>query len=130
MALIEWREEYSVGVPAVDYEHKGLIKLINDAHERLQSRQSADTVQECLGEIYAQISSHFALEEEIMRRRDYDRYLQHKADHERLLEEIRDIMDAVEDAGTYDPQQLAEALGRWFGEHFRTEDARLHRYLP
>jgi hypothetical protein len=29
MELIEWKEEYSVGVPELDEQHKGLVMLIN-----------------------------------------------------------------------------------------------------
>jgi len=44
-----------------------------------------------------------------------------------LLDELRDIMDAVEDDGSYDESRLADDLERWFTEHFKTHDARLHR---
>ena len=29
MTLIEWKEQYSLGVPAVDHEHRALVDLIN-----------------------------------------------------------------------------------------------------
>ena len=32
MSLIEWKEEFSVGVAEVDLEHRDLIDLINDLH--------------------------------------------------------------------------------------------------
>jgi len=32
--------------------------------------------------------------------------------------------------GHYDPVQLSQDLRRWFSEHFRTHDARLHSMLP
>ena len=82
-----------------------------------------------LGEIYTRISAHFALEEKIMRARKYDQYADHKADHERLLDEIREIMDDYEDKRIYQDAILADRLRHWFGDHFRTKDARLHRFL-
>jgi len=33
MALLRWKDEYGVGIEAVDYEHKELIDLINRLHE-------------------------------------------------------------------------------------------------
>ena len=53
-------------------------------------------------------------------------YAEHKEDHEILLDDLRDIMDQVEDDGTYDEDQLSNDLSYWFSEHFRTHDARLH----
>lgn len=129
MSLIEWDEKYSVGVAAVDHEHRELIGLVNEAHDRLMRPGGEEAVMDFLGEIFARISAHFALEEQIMRARNYDRYGVHKADHERLLDEIRDIMDDYEDEELFSEELLAQQLKTWFGEHFRTHDARLHRYL-
>lgn len=81
-----------------------------------------------LGEIYAQISAHFALEEKYMFDSRYPLREEHKADHELLLDELRDIMDLVDDDGSYDEQGLSQDLRRWFTEHFRTHDARLHQH--
>ena len=87
------------------------------------------TVVEALGEIYARISAHFALEEKIMREADYDGYATHKEDHESLLDELLDIIDSVDGAGRYDRAALSRSLDSWFSDHFRTHDAKLHREL-
>ncbi len=127
MSLITWKEEFSVGVAEVDFEHRELIELINSLHESAGSGAGRTAVIEALGEIYAQIASHFALEEKMMRVSRYPAYPEHKADHETLLDELRDIMDEVEDDGEYDEAQLSTDLERWFSDHFRTHDAKLHR---
>lgn len=129
MPLIEWKDEYSVGVPAVDAEHQELIGLINTLYDGMRLHDREPDVMAFLGEIYARIASHFALEELLMRRHEYDEYLEHKRDHEQLLEEIRDIMDDYEDDRMLDADELARRLDAWFSEHFRTRDARLHNRL-
>ncbi len=71
MALVEWREEFSVGLPAIDHEHRELIDLVNAAHAGLGEAGAENAVAGsgtlCLSEIHARISTHFALEEKIMR---------------------------------------------------------------
>lgn len=129
MALIEWKDEYRVGVESVDAEHRELIDLINALYEDMQSRQHEEEVMAFLGEIYARIAAHFALEELLMRQHDYDEYRDHKQDHERLLEVIREIMDDYEDGKLLDSAALGCRLDAWFSEHCRTKDARLHRRL-
>jgi len=130
MALVEWRDDFRTGIDAVDFEHRELISLINAAHAELESGASRRDFEGFLGEIYARISSHFALEERIMQANGYDQYADHKADHERLLDDIRDIMDEY-DAGGYEglTRELGNRLQAWFVEHFKTRDARLHRLL-
>jgi hemerythrin len=129
MALLQWREEFSIGIAEVDHEHRELIDLINSLHERLVHDQARAGIGEFLGELHARISAHFALEEKIMRSRRYAGFAEHKQDHERLLDEIRDIMDGYELHGRYDAGALGAALDAWFGEHFRTRDAHLHTML-
>jgi len=126
MTLIEWRKEFETGVPDVDHEHRELVDLINRLHERLREGSTPEEVREFLGEVFARIAAHFALEESIMRKHVYDEYAGHKAEHEKLLDEIRDIMDGAEEGYT---GALSTAVADWFVNHFKTKDARLHRKL-
>ena len=127
---VAWRDDFSVGIESIDYEHRELIRLINIILERLEEGGDNEAVADFLGEVHARIAAHFALEERIMRERKYDQFSDHKTDHERLLDDIRDIMDAYE-AGTYAEQReaFAERLEDWFVVHFKTRDSRLHRQL-
>ncbi len=127
MPLVEWRAEFSVGVPEIDHEHQELIDLINAAHAKLGDMHARHLVADFLGEIYARISAHFALEEKLMRDQGYDEYEDHKADHERLLDEVRDIMDEYEERVGLDEKTFGARLGAWFTEHFKTKDARFHK---
>ncbi|MDS4012139.1 MAG: bacteriohemerythrin [Defluviicoccus sp.] len=128
-ARVVWRNEFSLGIPAVDHEHREMVALINEIFVRIEA-DDTETVADDLGEIHARISAHFALEEQIMRREGYDQFDDHKADHEHLLDDIREIMDAYAD-GSYGDRKDAFAgrLQRWFVDHFKTKDARLHRRL-
>jgi hemerythrin len=127
MKTIEWRPEFSTGIAEVDHEHRGLIELINTALAKCAEAPAARReIQAALGEIFARTTAHFALEERLMERLEYDQRREHKRDHERLLEDIRDIMDGVgQDAG-FDQELFAARLSSWFSEHFRTHDARFH----
>lgn len=129
MSLIEWKDQYALGVPEVDHEHRELIALINDLYQSMLATTSDVDVDDFLGELYARISAHFALEEKIMRDNNYDEYADHKEDHERLLDGIRDLMDDYEDGVQVDIEQFGKRLDDWFSEHFRTRDARLHRKI-
>jgi len=130
MPLIEWQKDFSIGIPSIDHEHRELIELINALHAGLSGDATTEEISRFLGEVDTQIAAHFALEEWTMRELNYDRYAEHKADHEKLLEQIREIADAF-DAGVYTDfsSQLADHLRSWFSEHFRTKDARLHHFV-
>ena len=129
MSLITWKPEYSVGNAGIDQEHRELIDTINALHDDLKRTASAERVVESLGEIYANVAAHFALEERIMRDTGYDDYAPHKEDHESLLDQIAEIIDTLEMKGLYDEHGLSSVLDRWFTDHFRTHDALLHGKL-
>lgn len=130
MALITWQERFCIGIASVDHEHKELITLINQLHESLGGNAAHDDILAFLGQVYSDISAHFALEERVMRECGYERYEAHKEAHEALLDEILDIMDEFE-AGHFDNYEdvLSKRLENWFVEHFRTHDAQLHKAL-
>lgn len=127
MALLEWRDEYRTGIRGVDYEHEELIARINAVYSLVEAAADRDQVIDALGEIYGSIAAHFALEEQMMARHEYPDYAEHRADHERLLDEIREITDAYEQNVLTDRQAFECRLRDWFQNHFSTHDARLHR---
>lgn len=128
-ALLEWNDQYAIGIAAVDHEHQELIELINESLVALGDRKHHEIVLDAMAEINTRISSHFALEERIMREHKYDEYFDHKADHDRLLDDIRDMMDEFETDDSLDLRGFAERLHAWFSVHFRSKDARLHKTL-
>ncbi|WP_072388740.1 bacteriohemerythrin [Hyphomicrobium sp. CS1BSMeth3] len=130
MALIEWQTEFETGVREVDHEHRELVDLINALHSKIGSNAGKEVIGGFLGEVFAKISAHFALEETVMRKHRYDEYAAHKADHEKLLDDIRDIIDAHESGAFVDYEEaLGRAVRDWFVDHFKSKDARLHKML-
>ncbi len=129
MTLLEWKDDFSIGNPSVDHEHQQLVEQINEWYVSLRDDGSMDTRLDFLGEVFAKISAHFALEEKLMRDSGYDQLVEHKAEHEELLDQLRDTMDAEEKNEDYDDEALGEWLQHWFSEHFQAQDARLHGKL-
>lgn len=129
MSLITWKDQFSLGIDQVDFEHREMIELINELDASMTRNESHARVVDTLGEIYARIAAHFALEEKIMRDSRYDGYAVHKQDHELLLDGLLDVIDSVDAEGRYDRAALSEELDKWFSDHFRTHDARLHNKL-
>ena len=126
MTLITWRKEFETGIAEVDHEHQELVALINRLADDISAGADKERIQAFLGEVFARIAAHFALEESVMRKHLYDEYEAHKAEHESLLDEIRDIMDEAEDGSA---ETLSTTVANWFVGHFKTKDARMHKNL-
>ena len=129
MSLLEWKPEYSVGNSAIDHEHECMINQINALYATLSEPLDAEAVEAVLGEMHADISAHFALEERLMRKAKYIEYTEHKEDHEDLLDQIHDLIDGFYQDPESGQKLLKSQLSNWFGRHFSSFDARLHKHL-
>jgi hemerythrin len=129
MKYLKWSEQYSVGVDSVDYEHQNLMDMINMILAELEDRRDIAEIESTVADVHAEISAHFALEERLMRNAGYAEYDAHKNDHEDLLDQIRNMMDAIADKPEQALDLLSDQLGDWFSGHFATFDARLHNNL-
>lgn len=126
MSVLHWRSEFGLGIEVVDHDHQELIGYIRSRQLEIGSAEDPDTIIRLLGEIYAEIAEHFSLEEKLMEQLRYTALADHREDHETLLEDLRELMVAVEDDGELDEIQLTDDLDRWFSDHFRVHDAKLH----
>jgi hemerythrin-like metal-binding protein len=129
MALIEWKKEYSVGNEAIDHEHQHMIEQINHLCELLEEPTDDLYIETSLGNIQADISAHFALEELLMRKADYAEYEAHKDDHEDLLDQIHNLIFSFTDDSESGRELVMNQISDWFGRHFSTFDSRLHKQL-
>lgn len=130
MPFIDWRKDYEIGIGAIDHEHRELIDLINEMHAGMAGDASPEAVAGFLGELYTQVSSHFALEERMMRDAHYDAFDAHKAEHEELLESIHELMDSYGVGETFDfDDRIAGTFRAWFEHHMKGADGRLYRFL-
>jgi len=122
--FLEWRDEYSLGVEELDYEHKDLFNRLNELHQELRRDSDKDRVARCLGEIYARVNAHFALEENYMREQKYAGYDKHKSQHDNFLDDLREVSDRLISSGI-DPAEreaLEIKLNTWVLGHFTTTD--------
>jgi hemerythrin len=126
MRLLDWKAEYCTGIEVLDHAHRGLIDDINHLHDAFDAEQCPRTNDFFL-HLYAHVERHFADEEALLRAHPGAGFMQHKQDHEQLLEQIRDMADAFADAEEIDSVELSIRLNGWLARHFRTHDARSFR---
>lgn len=126
MKKLEWKDHYSVGNDSIDFEHQELIGLINSVYTNLEGTRDIAEVEQRVSQVHSEISAHFALEERLMREAGYAEFEEHKNHHEELLDQLRNMMDAIENEGASALDELSEKLDAWFELHFSTYDARLH----
>ena len=129
MEKFEWKQEYSTGIARIDQEHKQLIERINLLYEQLDHTLDILTIETMLGEIQTDISAHFAFEELLMHEAGYPEFKDHKEDHEKLLDQINDIIFCFAANPDNCKELLRMNMSDWFSNHFVSFDIRLHNQL-
>ena len=126
MSLASLKDELRTGIDSLDHEHRQLIGVMEALCDSFDHAPSTGAVSDLFGVLYAQVSAHFALEERLMREKSHPFYDTHKADHERLLEQIRHMMEAYEDGKCADcGTTLRACLEAWLANHVRSADTAL-----
>jgi hemerythrin-like metal-binding protein len=126
MALFEWKDEYLLGLEPLDFEHKDLFECINNLYEQCTIQTGGVEIEDCLGQLHVRLVAHFALEETTMCEMKNPYYEAHKAEHDRFLEEVTDV---VANFGTNPAEESLEAFAirvkEWVLVHITTTDRQL-----
>ncbi len=117
MAFMEWKKEMSVGVAALDDQHRGLIGLINMLDER---EQTGDTVSYVISELERYVREHFRDEEAMMAAAGYPELAPHEAEHRRFEEWLGSVRNAYGAGGEtryYIAENVNTYLKGWLTNH-------------
>jgi hemerythrin-like metal-binding protein len=126
MPLLNWKDEYLLGMEALDYEHQDLFDCLNQIYEQCSRKADYDIVSDCLGRLHSRLAAHFALEENTMREMKNPHYAAHKAEHDRFLDEVTGAVAAFREEFEYeDVDELARRVQEWIVKHITTFDRQL-----
>jgi hemerythrin len=129
MAIIPWKEEYSVHIAKIDEQHKKLIGFINQLYDAMQNGNSEEAVAEILEGLTVYTVNHFRIEEQLMFSHGYSDYQLHKKQHEKLLEQVKSFKNTFTDENPIISIELAEFLKKWLISHIAASDKIMGNYL-
>ena len=126
MPVIEWSVSYSVNNEAMDGQHQRLFKAVNDLYDSMNSATpDAPQALQCIKFLTEYTRTHFADEESLMRDRNYSGLEAHRAEHERLLQQLREFERRIM-AGTresfVEDDMIIFLLGDWLLDHVLSSD--------
>lgn len=88
MALIIWKDEYSVGVASFDGDHRQLVRLVNHLHDRLQAGAASEALARLGDELIEHTLAHFGREQSYFEKTHYPRAAAHRLTYEQLKQRI------------------------------------------
>jgi len=122
MSIIEWRDDYSVGIQEIDEEHKQLVKLINELNEAIVMGSKREKVETVFAELTDYTRIHFAVEEALMRVVHYKGYDDHKKIHDEITRQVIVFQDKFNSGQQQSAAELMNFLVNWLFNHINQVD--------
>jgi hemerythrin len=129
MAKYHWRDEFCVGNPDVDRQHKELFQLLDKLHDAVTGGDGNIMVGEVLEQLLSYTQEHFYQEEALLREVDYPELLNHIKEHEELVGTVQHKLNAFKQGDKVLNIELLEFINGWWNRHILNSDKRFAAYM-
>ncbi len=113
---MNWKEQFSVGIPEIDNEHKNLVQGVGDVAKAQTQRE----LHAAMDRLIFCIRVHCSNEERLMRELNYPNLVIHFNEHKQFLDEVRTIGADIQDSPV-SPKTLA-LLESTLEKHFMADE--------
>ncbi|MBF0265640.1 MAG: hemerythrin family protein [Gammaproteobacteria bacterium] len=124
-----WSEEYSIGVPAIDKQHKILINIINELNNILMSGADKDDIDKVFDALKVYVQKHFSYEESLMDKYQFPQTSEHHNEHQQLVEKVLDFEKRMNNGNFMIGIELMEFLKNWLMHHVCEVDMQLGQFI-
>lgn len=128
--FLEWKDEYSVGIEAIDNDHRKLLNLINQFQTAVLYRTGQEFEEAALDELVEYTRTHFKREEDLMQEYGYPDFEPHQAEHRKFIGEVEAMIEKYQREGNRASlQQAVVFLRDWLINHIMGTDQAYSGYL-
>ncbi len=125
---IEWNDGIALGIDVIDQEHMALVSLMNQVSEMLEGSAEFESLAKVIQQLEEYCDLHFAHEEDLMRKANYDGLAAHITSHRRFTTQVNEFSQQFkESAHNVDLQALHFLIEDWLVNHIQKTD---RDYLP
>ncbi len=127
--MIQWREEFALGVPAIDEQHQKLFEIANRAYYLLKNELLGDKYDQIIA-IFEELKDyavyHFSFEENYMTSIGYKKFLSHKVHHDDFIEKINETdLDEIDQNQEQYLIDTLEFIVQWIEKHILGVDKKI-----
>lgn len=129
MALFTWDESLSVKVKDFDNEHQKLVSLVNRLHDDMKVGKAKESIASVLNELISYTQTHFRHEEVIMQANNYPAFAAHKAEHQKLINEVSAFKKKFDEGSMTLSVSIINFLRDWVKNHIQKVDKQYSDFL-
>ncbi|MGC7872902.1 bacteriohemerythrin [Desulfosporosinus sp. SYSU MS00001] len=124
--MLEWKEEYSIGVEQIDEQHKHLFEIGNKIYDLLENYlyvDKYDRIVAIIRELKDYTKYHFQAEEDYMIELKYPRYFSQKVEHDDFIKKIEEIdLESLDRDQDKHIREILTFVFDWVLEHILKKD--------
>jgi len=128
---MEWKEEYAMGIPVVDTQHRQLFRLSNELEAELANGISEQEIDAMLVHLAEYAARHFTMEEKYMRESGYPGLTEQQEEHQAFAGRFGELHARFREEGL--SREIADTLRReltdWIHDHVTGIDQRFGDYI-
>ena len=130
MPLIQWTQEFSVGVSSLDEEHKKLIAILNELGHAIKENNGKDVLGKIIDKLLAYTATHFKHEEDLFYQTSYPDAAAHRKEHEELTRSVNDIQAEFRFGATNElASKVLAFVTSWITNHVMISDKKFTAHL-
>ncbi|MBI5483522.1 MAG: hemerythrin family protein [Deltaproteobacteria bacterium] len=128
---IQWRDSLSIGVEAIDNQHKELLTRFDRLLNACESGQGIEELKKLMTFLEDYVHSHFNDEEALQKLHRFPGYVEHHQQHLYFIGQIKALREEVNREGVlvHNVIETNNLLLKWFLNHISRVDAELGRFL-
>lgn len=120
---VAWKDGLSVGVHAMDTDHRVLLDLINQLHVAMEKGSTTQELSGIITELSKYSTTHFNREERLMKEHGYDNLAAQVVQHRRFLDRVQAYNDALQREDSFALSvEMLQFLKDWWVHHIMKHD--------
>ena len=129
MAFFNWTDKLSVGIKAVDDDHKKLVEMLNSLYEAMKSGQGKEALGKVLDRLIGYTQFHFAREESFFAKTAYPGAAAHIKEHQDLVAQATTLQSRQKSGEIALTIETLDFLKDWLNHHILETDKQYSPHL-
>ena len=122
--LVQWCDQYILGMNDIDHQHKGIVDIINKIHRNVISGKSdQNLINNLLKELDQHLEHHFTYEEALYRETKYPELNQQILEHQLFSAQVKHLIAEFSNY-FFDLRFVLKFMSGGFIEHLQFSDKR------
>lgn len=117
---MEWKDEYSVGIPEIDSEHRIMAEYVTGVERAVANNEVGLAIGSAIGRLASFTVAHFSFEETLMRIHEYPGMDDHVQSHRQFVSQLKEIQEQATAGAS--PEEIVRFLQTWLEKHFLADD--------